>query len=631
MQLLVRMKHYVSISQIVLKNITIVLQKSFLIIGVFTLFLFQISCNQLVGQELSFSDLNRNTKGVLNAHWHETDPFIFRDQNENLAGIEYEILLGFEDFIERTYGLNLIVDWVQDPSFNDVLNQIQLENVPNHIGAAAISITEERSNFVDFSDPYLPEISVLISNDPSLKLKNYSDLKRIAETHTAISIKGTTYDEIFDDLSKELDINFKIRYVPNNSDIVEKINETEKCFGFIDLPVYLLYLKNGSKVRRYDEFTVKGKGFGFIFPKGSDWIPVFNEYLAQPETKLLLTEIFVKYLGKDISEFFNEMNEYSGIQTPLFAKEKELVQQNFETTARILEREQRLRKYQTILSGIVFLLVIIMVVLLLNMRSNNIKLRESEAKLREESEQRAKDNQRLINRNTQIKQLSSDRKKLYQMIVHDLKSPVNNIKGITELLKMDPAIESLENASFIPKISESCEKMIYMIEQIISKESNESNSSQLLTEEVSIVQMMRSLKRSFDGTAQAKKINLHFSTEIPEYRISSDYLLLNQLFENLISNALKFSSPEQNIWIKVAQNNDEIVVKIKDEGPGFSKEDKKMLFTAFKKLSSTPTAGESSTGLGLSIVKRCVDSLGARIELDSEKNQGAEFTVFIPA
>jgi signal transduction histidine kinase len=95
----------------------------------------------------------------------------------------------------------------------------------------------------------------------------------------------------------------------------------------------------------------------------------------------------------------------------------------------------------------------------------------------------------------------------------------------------------------------------------------------------------------------------------------------------LISNSIKYSKNGKSIFVSVGETNSEVQIKIKDEGEGFSQEDLKNLYKPFVKLSSLPTAGESSSGLGLTIVKRFVELNNGEISLESEKGKGSTFTI----
>jgi signal transduction histidine kinase len=107
---------------------------------------------------------------------------------------------------------------------------------------------------------------------------------------------------------------------------------------------------------------------------------------------------------------------------------------------------------------------------------------------------------------------------------------------------------------------------------------------------------------------------------------------LNRILDNIITNAIKFSPYGHNIYVKVLKEKQDAAVKIiiQDEGPGFHTDDIPHLFRKFKKLSARPTAGESSTGLGLSIVKSLVDKVKGSITVESTWGKGASFIISLP-
>jgi signal transduction histidine kinase len=109
----------------------------------------------------------------------------------------------------------------------------------------------------------------------------------------------------------------------------------------------------------------------------------------------------------------------------------------------------------------------------------------------------------------------------------------------------------------------------------------------------------------------------------------SDKQLVSRICENLFSNAIKYSLPGRNVWISLSGTHDAVNIKVKDEGVGIPQEELPNLFSKYSKISTTPTAGESSTGLGLSIVKRIVEELNGSVFCESEPGKGSLFTVVL--
>jgi signal transduction histidine kinase len=107
---------------------------------------------------------------------------------------------------------------------------------------------------------------------------------------------------------------------------------------------------------------------------------------------------------------------------------------------------------------------------------------------------------------------------------------------------------------------------------------------------------------------------------------------MREAIDNLISNAIKYSPIGGQITVVVSHDKNNTVIRIADQGAGLSPEDLGRLFGRFQRLSAKPTAGESSTGLGLSIVKRIIDMHGGQVTADSAgPGQGSTFTVVLPA
>ena len=81
---------------------------------------------------------------------------------------------------------------------------------------------------------------------------------------TAVTIKGTTYEKFLNNLKNQFKLNFKTKYINSDENILDAISQKENRFGFIDLPIYLMLIKNGGNLTRQNFFTIKGNGYAFI-------------------------------------------------------------------------------------------------------------------------------------------------------------------------------------------------------------------------------------------------------------------------------------------------------------------------------------------------------------------------------
>lgn len=231
-------------------------------------------------------------------------------------------------------------------------------------------------------------------------------------------------------------------------------------------------------------------------------------------------------------------------------------------------------------------------------------------------------------KNDELRTLNTEKNNLISIVAHDLKSPLNQIKGLVNLIQTDENLQG-ESATCLSMIESSANRLSAMIAKILDIEAIESRQLNLVMESTDLSDLLRGLITRFEVDADQKQIQLH--PTIPNsISIEIDKNYLTQILENLLSNAIKFSPANKSIFIKLVEQENDVVIEIKDEGPGLTEEDKKKLFSKYQKLSAKPTGNESSTGLGLSIVKKFVESMKGQIWCESEAGKGASFLVKFP-
>ncbi len=212
---------------------------------------------------------------------------------------------------------------------------------------------------------------------------------------------------------------------------------------------------------------------------------------------------------------------------------------------------------------------------------------------------------------------------------HDLKNPLTTLTVWAELArdaKNDP--EQLD--SMLDKIKESGEKMNRLINDLLESARKEAGKVQLRFAATDLADVVERVVTTNQVLANNKKIKLHYHVEARP-NVNADEDRLTEIADNLINNAIKYSPKEKNIFITVSEENERGILHVRDEGQGFTEADKGNLYQRFVKLSSHPTGGESSTGLGLSIVKSLVEAHHGTIIAKSDgKNKGATFIIELP-
>lgn len=229
-------------------------------------------------------------------------------------------------------------------------------------------------------------------------------------------------------------------------------------------------------------------------------------------------------------------------------------------------------------------------------------------------------------KNAELTELNHEKNHLIGIIAHDLKNPLTSTISITEYLK-DKLIsennsEDVENVSFMLK---ALQRMNQMISKILDIGVIESKSINLQLEKTNLKKLIEMVNLNFKDHLLQKQLNLQLDVNDTYAMVDPNYM--TQVYENLVSNAIKFSPNNKNIHIKIWEEGDKIRSLVSDEGPGISAEDQGKLFGKFQVLSSKPTGGEKSTGLGLSIVKKYVEAMKGKVWCESEPGKGANFYI----
>ncbi|MBX7124253.1 MAG: tetratricopeptide repeat protein [Cyclobacteriaceae bacterium] len=241
----------------------------------------------------------------------------------------------------------------------------------------------------------------------------------------------------------------------------------------------------------------------------------------------------------------------------------------------------------------------------------------------------ARHNKELSEQNRHLEELNNDKTMLMNIVAHDLKSPFDRIVGLMGLLQATPGLTA-QQEEFVRLAKNVSISSVGLITDILDV-SAMSDANRLPVFRMTDCRLLVVEKiRSFQPLAHAKQIQFNHQEEGESvFQTDADYV--SRIIDNLISNAIKFSPAGSTISVVLRVSASQLVLSIKDQGPGFSDDDKKQLYGRFKKLSARPTKGESSNGLGLAIVKTLVERLHGTIELDSAVDQGSTFTVILPS
>ncbi|SMG46173.1 His Kinase A (phospho-acceptor) domain-containing protein [Marivirga sericea] len=585
--------------------------------------------SQLSAQSLSWSEAQKQRTATLDLHWYISKPFIYKSRTGKPEGLEVEILESFQAYVKDNYQVDLTLNWVESKSFHYIFNEIARTTKPNSMGVSAFSITDERRKKVNFTNPYLTDVAVLVSSKGTPIVRTLGEINKMMQDMTAVTIRGTTYEQFLLNLRKQLNTDFDILYIGSDKNILDEISKTDDRFGFIDLPIYLMLIKTGGTLTRQNFFTIKGNGYGFITPSKSDWTTIFNEFLSEPKTTMKLATITSKYMGPELYNFIDGLYSENNLGASILTKEKEIQLQQLRKTNLLLEKEKNSRSTFIIITLVSIILLGIIIALFYREQKISKLLSKKNKQIEQQQKSIQSKNEKLHNRNLQLTGLNEEKNNLVKILAHDLRSPINQITGLLDILKLSHSHFSKDEEKIIHQVQDSAQRLNQMISKILDFDALEGNRMKVITEEIEVKELLQTVEKELQVIASKKNTTVHYKTD-RNLRFKSDHLFLTQILENIIVNAIKFSDPGSKISVNAKIEKDKIIFSIKDDGPGLTEEDKALIFKKFQKLSAKPTGGENSTGLGLSIVKKYIDLLDGEVWVESEKGQGSTFFVALP-
>ena len=232
--------------------------------------------------------------------------------------------------------------------------------------------------------------------------------------------------------------------------------------------------------------------------------------------------------------------------------------------------------------------------------------------------------------NEQLSFQNREKDRFMDIATHDLQLPLAAISMMSEtLVKRDLSPGSIEETRVFGMIHDACFEMKSLLANYLSASLSETGRMQVFFSAVDIGLLAGGIVSKYTPIAEKKAIQLHFSAT-ENFLLHTDRECCAQIIENLLSNAIKYTAPGKNVSVSVTDNQQGMVIAVADEGPGINKEEQHLLFKRFQKLSTRPTGGELSTGLGLNIVKYLADQLQGSISVESEPGEGSVFTLHLP-
>jgi two-component system sensor histidine kinase/response regulator len=226
--------------------------------------------------------------------------------------------------------------------------------------------------------------------------------------------------------------------------------------------------------------------------------------------------------------------------------------------------------------------------------------------------------------------LAEDKDEILGILAHDLKNSLAGMKLSAGLLQSRSSEMPARCVPLVDNIMNATERMLLFMQEFLANQRAE--QLHIKHVQVDLADVAEQVVTSHLPAAQVKAIKLTLDAPKSSVLIDADPEGVMQALENLVSNAIKFSSEGGEVLVTVHRPSAGVVkCHVSDNGPGFTVEDRTKLFRRYGRLSAQPTGDEPSTGLGLSIVKRLVDAMGGSITLADASGKGAEFIISLPS
>jgi len=230
--------------------------------------------------------------------------------------------------------------------------------------------------------------------------------------------------------------------------------------------------------------------------------------------------------------------------------------------------------------------------------------------------------------NTMQRQLQHNdeaRKSFINNVSHDFQSPLMNIQGYAELL-LTQNVNERDAKEYLQVIDHESKRLSNLTKQLLLLTSLDQKAYPMKISEVQLDEQIKQTIRRYQWRLQEKEIEVSY--KLPFIRTKVDAELMSNVWDNLLTNAIKYNTHGGNIWISLSRSEFFVKVIVKDTGIGMSKEAVSQIFERFYRVDSSRK--RDGTGLGLSIVKQIIDLHGGEIKVDSKVAEGTTFTIILP-
>jgi two-component system phosphate regulon sensor histidine kinase PhoR len=229
---------------------------------------------------------------------------------------------------------------------------------------------------------------------------------------------------------------------------------------------------------------------------------------------------------------------------------------------------------------------------------------------------------------TELERLERVRKDFVANVSHELRTPLSAVSGYAETL-LEGALEDPANCrKFVEIIMAKARQLNNIATDLLILSSLESGKPPA-AEPVSLRESIESASRTVEPAARLRGVRFVFG-RMDDLSVLGYDVRLEQVFVNLLENAIKFNRPEGEVRVEIARESEQAVVRVQDTGMGIPSRDLPRIFERFYRVDKARSRATGGTGLGLAIVKHAVEQMGGSVSVKSDLGHGSVFTVSLP-
>lgn len=264
----------------------------------------------------------------------------------------------------------------------------------------------------------------------------------------------------------------------------------------------------------------------------------------------------------------------------------------------------------------------------LTILNENQQMVEMNKELRKKSLELSKATQQLQNMNTQLLSIDEQKNEFLYTVTHELRTPLTSIRALSEILFDNPDLEAEQQQQYLEAIIKETVRLSNLITQVLNLENFEAGRRKLTITEINAGKLLDDMAATLSGIIQAKQLSLTIQLAQRPTMIQADADLIQQVFMNLLGNAIKFAASA--IQINISKGDKEYIIEITDDGKGIDAGMEELIFDKFFQAKNQTLKKPEGTGLGLAISKKIIELHGGKIWVNKGFTKGAQFVFTLP-